>query len=126
MIFLACAGLQVSTVNAGAIKVKSGQNSRVGIIGSYSLENCASLLPKLKVKSRAENGTATTKWVSSKITEGSCKGRSVNVIVIMYRSNKGFRGRDKITVNYIGPQGSRYRESNVNSVVTRKIHVNVN
>lgn len=127
MIFsvLALSGFGMSAVEAKTLKAKSGENIHVGVIGSYSLENCSTLLTNGAVKGSARNGKVSAKWVRHTITGGSCKGRSLKVIVVRYQSNKGYKGRDTVTVNYHGPRGSRYKESSVNGPVARKFNIQV-
>lgn len=122
---LAISGISVSEAYAKTLTAKSGENIQVGIIGSYSLENCSTLLTNSAVKGRARNGKVTAKWVTRTVISGSCKGRTMKVILVRYQSNKGFKGRDTVTVNYHGPRGTRYTESSVNGPVARKFNIKV-
>ena len=127
MIFsiLVLSGLGVLEVEAKTLKAKPGENIQVAVIGSYSLENCSTLLTNSAVKGSARNGKVTAKWVTRTVNSGSCKGRTMKVILVRYQSNKGFKGRDTVTVNYHGPRGTRYTESSVNGPVARKFNIKV-
>jgi len=121
----AFAGMSVSNSQAKTITVKTGQRAQVGIIGPYSLANCSTLLTNPSAKGKARNGKVTIQWINHTIAKGSCKGRSVKVIIVWYQPDKGFTGRDTVTVSYFGPRGTRYTESSATGPTARKFNVKV-
>lgn len=123
--FLAFAGIYVSETQAKTVLAKPGENTQIGVIASYLTANCTSALTNPNVKASARNGRVTTRWFTHTFKDGHCKGRSIKVIVVWYQPNKGFQGRDTVTVNYFGPRGRRATESTMSGPVARKFNVKV-
>lgn len=123
--FLAISAFYVSTAHAKTLIAKPGENTQIGVIAAYSTANCTSVLTNPNVKANARNGRVTTRWLTHTFKDGQCKGRSIKIIVVWYQPNKGFQGRDTVTVNYFGPRGRRATESTISGPVARRFNVRV-
>jgi len=123
-IFLAMAAGLATTGQSNALEAKSGQKTIIDVIGQYALDHCGSLMPKEKSIGNAENGQISTAWQTQTIKTGSCKGGRINVLVVYYTSKRGFRGKDKATINYKGMRRS-YNQSEIPTLLNKKYRITV-
>lgn len=121
---VASLGFYSSVVRAKTIGVKSGTPTVIALIGHVNGENCTSHLPRSKVTGTAQNGQISVKWSKHSIRSGHCEGARIDVIVVTYRSKRGFRGTDKVRVRYRAPR-RRFAQSETAVVRTRKYTVEV-
>lgn len=107
------------------VEVPANKTTVIDSIGLYDANYCHSLLSPPKVKRQAAQGRIVARWINHELTQGNCKGRRIKAIVVEYRPQAGFRGKDEGSIVYRGPQGSRYTESTINHPLSRTYKITV-
>ena len=101
---LTLALLAAGPVMAEDFTVPSGRATAVTSFSFYNGETCGSIqYPRISVSPEPMHGTVTTKRLRQKVTDKSspCAGRMVNTIVIIYQSERGYRGSDSFGIQAI-------------------------
>ena len=126
LLLIALLGLTLESAHAQTVRVdaKSGQAKVIGHIALIAQAGCADMLPRRPVKSKAEHGKVATRRIRHTFDKGVCKGETVDVVVISYRPNVGFSGKDTVTVNYWGRR-NRFTDAHSPILRTKKFLVTV-
>jgi len=119
-LFLSCLAffLISSVALADTIRrtVPANRASSVGAQATYSQSTCnGSVIPKFEVTKAPEHGKVSFKQATFKLSEkaGKCAGKRVKGTAVIFRPDKGFRGKDTFKVGfkmekYIGNGRIRY------------------
>ncbi len=92
---------QAETVRREAPANKS---SVVGGHSTFQTMTCsAGAIPQLKLGKKPKNGTVTFRQSSYKLGKdsGRCKGKNVKGMLVVYKPNRGYRGKDTFRVDFL-------------------------
>ncbi len=102
--------------------VKGGQKTLIYNYSKYDPTRCSGMaLPKLGTV-KTENGKITTRISTQKLDKGSCKGRVIKSLEVFYTPNRGFKGKDKVSVILTS---SRYVDGTGHTSTKLKYNLNV-
>lgn len=82
--------------------IPANKSSAVGLHGTYSPECESGVTPQIKVTKEPENGSVSFQQINTKLGEkaGRCAGRPVKGTVVVYKPNRGFRGKDVFRIRF--------------------------
>lgn len=92
--------VQAETVHR---KAPANKASVVGGHSTFQIMTCtAGAIPRLKVGKKPKNGTVTFRQNSYKLGKdaGRCEGKNVKGMLVVYKPNRGFRGKDVFRVDF--------------------------
>jgi hypothetical protein len=101
-------GLAMLLVTGGAVAAEKADvkaNGGVQVIYTFATtyaDTCNSAAPpRFKIKRQAAHGKVYAEIVKTTwpATDAQCAGKPVQVLVIAYEPNRGYRGKDSATVN---------------------------
>jgi hypothetical protein len=114
-------GAQAATEN---VEVPANKTKLIDVIGPYDGESCSSLVSGEKVRTQTKNGSLVVKRERYKLKKGPCMGKTIKVVTVYYRPNKGFRGKDGGSVSCAHPP-RRYYNRSVTQYQTHKYNITV-
>ncbi|MBL0371301.1 hypothetical protein JJB09_04610 [Rhizobium sp. KVB221] len=85
--------------------VPAGKTSPILFSVVYDPQTCHSgSKPKPRISIEPEHGSLDFKWISHKIEDGmyNCNGKMTKGMLVTYRPDKGFRGKDVVKFSLIG------------------------
>ena len=83
--------------------VPANKTSSVGANATYTRSGCtAGAIPQYKVSKKPQHGEVRFKQVTFKLSKdaGRCAGTKVKGTAIIYKPNRGYRGKDTFKVGY--------------------------
>lgn len=84
----------------GPLTVKSGTPTIVLSYATYDPDTCLfQALPTYRIVQAPAHGTIVIGKSAHELADGLCKGKTMKSSVVAYRSNPGYRGRDRIIVD---------------------------
>jgi hypothetical protein len=87
-----------------AAEVKSGQATPIATFSTFNTTSCyAGPLAKTAIK-QPKHGKLTTSVRNITISRGQCKGKKAKSLVVIYQSDRGYRGPDSASVNFTFPK----------------------
>lgn len=93
-----------SAAHADTIRreIPANKTSTVGAHATYGPECAGGAIPKFRITKAPEHGKVTFKKVSFKLSEktGRCAGRSVKGTAVIYKPDRGYRGKDVFKVGF--------------------------
>ena len=115
-----------AAAQADTMKVEAPTNKTtlIDVLDALESETCSNLISSTKVQEQAKNGTILVEIVTFVPDEGFCRGRSIQVVAIGYRPNRGFRGTDEGSISFRMPPRT-FRQSQVTMNQTRKYIITV-
>lgn len=83
-------------------EVPANKTSTVGAHATYGPSCTGGAIPKFRVTKAPEHGQVTFKVVSFKLSDktGRCAGRNVKGTAVIYKPNRGYRGKDVFKVGF--------------------------
>ena len=84
--------------------VSANRTSPIGGFSIYDKANCRhGGKVDYRVKKKPEHGKVSVQFHKTKLGKGAgkCAGRQASGMVVLYTPNRGYRGKDKVTVTFI-------------------------
>jgi hypothetical protein len=116
--------LNVAQAATENVEVPANKTKLIDVISLYDRDSCRQMVSGEKVRTQAKNGSLFVKRENYKLPKGPCMGRTIKVVTVYYRPNKGFRGKDGGSVSCSHPP-KHYRQRSVTQYHTHKYNITV-
>ena len=100
--------LNVAQAATENVEVPANKTKLIDVISLYDRDSCSQMVTGEKIRTQAKNGNLVVKRENYKLPKGPCLGKTIQVVAVYYRPNKGFRGKDGGSVSCAHPPRSYY------------------